>query len=247
MVTYDGVDTAELAGRLRTPSCLILASVTSTLDVIHQLAAEGAPAGTLVVAEEQVVGRGRFGRRWWSPAGAGIWLGYLVRPTRPLEGGVLSIRVGLALARTLSEMGVEVHLKWPNDLILRGRKLGGVLCEARRLGDSVDWIALGIGVNVFGRPPAEVADRAASLEEALPGVSRLAVLERLMPKLHRMSDAPFLDTSERALYEERHWLAGRGLREPASGVARGIDRDGALLVETEDGIERIVGGTVVAA
>src|SRR5712692_9312198 len=101
---YDGLQPADLAARLRAPGCLSLASVTCTMDILHELAAEGAPAGTVVLADEQISGRGRQGRRWHSPAGNGVWLSYLSRPSHATESGVLALRVGLAVADALAEV-----------------------------------------------------------------------------------------------------------------------------------------------
>ena len=129
-LTYDGVSPADLAARIRCPSCLVLRSVSSTLDLVHELAQEGAPAGTAVLAEQQVRGRGREGRRWHSPPGSGILLGYLHRPRSPGLAGVLALRVGLAGVGGLGAVGMAGRLKRPNDGWVRGRKAGGVLVGA---------------------------------------------------------------------------------------------------------------------
>ena len=246
-MSYDGLSPEELACRLRTPSCLSLARVTSTLDIIHELAAEGAPAGTVVLADEQVAGRGRLGRKWSSPPNSGIWLSYLVRPSQPLEGGVLAIRVGLAVLSTLEEIGVAAYLKWPNDVVVSDRKLAGVLCEGRWLGTATQWVAVGVGINV--RAPADRAiDReAATLDEFVPEITRVSVLERLVPKLHAMPHQPRVMEEERERFDAHDWLAGKNVQAPLRGSACGIDGDGALLVRTANGVERILGGSVVTA
>lgn len=245
---YDGLGPSELARRLGAPRCLSLVKVTSTLDIVHELAAEGAHHGTLVLADEQVTGRGRQGRRWHSPPGRGIWLGYLVRPRRAgLETGVLALRVGLAVADTVSELGAPVRLKWPNDIVARDRKLAGILCEARWHGNRVRWIAVGLGMNVHGPLPEQIVTSAIALERLICGVHRVEVLERLVPKLLALPDAPELSEGERAAYRCYDWLAGRELVAPLRGHVRGVDAGGALLVETPDGVERLAGGHIVAA
>ncbi len=244
---YDGLDPAALAARLGAPSCLALERVTSTLDIIHELALEGAACGALVLADEQVSGRGRQSRRWYSPKGCGVWLSSLKRPSRPVEGGVLALRTGLAVVRALADLGVVAQIKWPNDVMVHDRKLAGILCEARWRGQEIAWVALGIGINVHGPLPAEIAGRAISLDEVLPGVARLTVLDALMPWLRDLSDRPTLDESECLEFGQCDWLADRAVRKPVEGTARGVDRTGALVVETPDGMEHVVGGNVVPA
>jgi BirA family transcriptional regulator, biotin operon repressor / biotin---[acetyl-CoA-carboxylase] ligase len=247
-VRYDGLTPAELAARIRATSCLVLPTVTSTLDIVHELAAEGAPAGTVVVADEQVMGRGREGRRWLSPPGAGLLLGYLHRARGRGESlaGVLALRVGLAVGAALASLGVEVGLKWPNDVVLRDRKAGGILCEARSVPVG-GWVAVGIGLNVRSPVPREVADHAAALGDGRPDLTRVAVLEALLPLLQQLDDGPTLSEAERRGYGARDWLAGRELVEPVAGRVAGIDGDGALVVETGSGMRRVLAGTVVAA
>lgn len=245
-MTYDGLSPEEVARRTRTPRLLVLREVTSALDVLHDLAAEGAPAGTAVLADVQTRGRGRQGRSWHSPAGQGIWLTYLVRPPGPLESGVLALRVGLAVAATLERLGAAPRVKWPNDVLLDGRKVAGVLCEARSTPGAGGWVALGIGMNVHGPLPAEVVPGAIVLDEAVP-VTRIAVLEHLLPLLRELALSPRLDEAERRVYAALDWLSGRRLNAPAVGIARGIDADGALLVETPAGARRVVAGSVELA
>jgi BirA family biotin operon repressor/biotin-[acetyl-CoA-carboxylase] ligase len=244
---YDGVAHDELAVRLGVKRCLALESVASTLDVVHELAAAGAPDGTVVLADEQTAGRGRRGRSWQSPAGTGIWLGFLARPRAESERGVLALRVGLAVVESLEELGVQASLKWPNDVVVSDRKLGGVLCEARWAEGRAKWVAIGIGLNVHRPLPPELTGRAIALDEVAAGATRLQVLERLAPRLGSLRDAPSLDDAELAAFERHDWLRGRVLEAPVAGTARGIDSDGALLVETETGVERILGGSVATA
>jgi BirA family biotin operon repressor/biotin-[acetyl-CoA-carboxylase] ligase len=244
---YDGLGSSELAERLRVPQCVSLIRVTSTLDIVHELAADGAAAGMVVLADEQVAGRGRRGQVWHSPPGRGIWLGYLARPRRPIETGVLALRVGLAVAHTLEDLAVETRLKWPNDILLGERKLAGVLCETRWQGNHLRWVAVGIGMNVHGPLPAEVAKTAISLDAVRPGVRRVDVLEQLVPRLLGLPDDAELTTDEQLAYERFDWLRGKDLVKPLNGRVLGVDERGALLVKTGSGLERVAGGHVVAA
>lgn len=244
---YDRIDATDLAEFLAAPHCVYFARVSSTLDVVHEAAAQGAPAGTVVLADEQIAGRGRQGRSWSSPAGAGIWLGYLVRPARPLEGGLLAIRVGLAAAAVLEELGAAPTLKWPNDVLLHGRKLAGILCEARWAGDDLSWIAVGVGMNVHGPMAGALSRTAIALDEVLPHVTRRQVLHPLVRRLHRLETAPQLSAAEREAYARYDALTGRRLTRPVAGTVEGLSSDGALLVRTGTGVERVVGGGVVPA
>jgi BirA family biotin operon repressor/biotin-[acetyl-CoA-carboxylase] ligase len=246
-LTYDGVSPADLAARIRCPSCLVLRSVSSTLDLVHELAQEGAPAGTAVLADQQIRGRGREGRRWHSPPGSGILLGYLHRPRRQAVAGVLALRVGLAVGEALAALGIETRLKWPNDVVIRGRKAGGILCEARTVSREVAWVGVGIGLNVRGPVPSEVAQHAVALDAVRPGITRLEVLEALMPRLHRLAEGATLTEAERSSYQRYDWLAGQEVVEPVRGRVAGVDVEGALMVETSEGPQRVLAGSVVVA
>jgi BirA family biotin operon repressor/biotin-[acetyl-CoA-carboxylase] ligase len=235
---------ATLAAAVRTPDLLVLAEAPSTLDVVHALAAEGAAAGTAVLADAQTRGRGRQGRTWHSPRGRGIWLSYLVRPDNEAAASLLAIRTGLAVADALDDLGIPARLKWPNDVLCRDRKVAGILCETRWKGTHPEWTALGIGMNVHAPLPAGVAETACALDELVP-VTRRAVLERLLPRLHALPMSPRLTEDERAAWEARDWLAGRSLREPLAGIAQGIEGDGALRVATSTGVRRALAGHVI--
>lgn len=208
-----------------------LDEVTSTLDVAHDLAAKGADAGTLIVADTQTAGRGRMGRSWRSEKGAGAWLTLIERPRDASALDVLSLRVGLALAPALDEFSVApIQLKWPNDLYVNNRKLAGILIEARWREGVPEWVAIGIGINL--RPPASEA-RAIGLRE---GTSREDVLMAIVPGLrHAASLTGPLTDAERDAFAARDWAKGRRCREPVVGTVQGIDASGALLVALASG------------
>ena len=233
-LALDGVPAADLALRWGVPQCGLFRQLGSTLDALHDLGAQGAAVGTAVIAEEQTAGRGRDGRTWHSPAG-GVWLGVLLRPAR-VELGVMSVRVGLAVADAVDALlgRPEVRLKWPNDVLLAERKLGGILCEGRWQGEALQWLAVGVGVNVCNPIPGAVARHAVALAEWLPAVRRIDLLDRLVPALARLTGATgvaALSERECAAFAARDWLLGRQLRAPAAGRARGLRPDGALLVD----------------
>lgn len=219
-----------------------LEHATSTQDVLHGLAAEGAPAGTAVVAAEQGAGRGSRGRQWHSPRG-GLWLSVLLRPVRsvrPVGVEVLSLRVGLAVADALAAVpGLPpVALKWPNDLVLADGKVGGILCEARWQGDRLTWVAVGVGLNVTNRLPADTAMPATCLAAYCPELTAEALAEPIARAVAGLAvDNPLLDAAELAAFAARDWLRGRALSAPVAGRAAGVAGDGALIVRRREGYD----------
>lgn len=231
------------------PTLVRYGEVGSTQDALHALAEAGAPAGTAVVAEVQTSGRGSRGRTWRSPAG-GLWLSVLYRPDDPAAVEVLSLRIGLAAAAALARVGVAaVRLKWPNDLILGGRKFGGILCEARWQGERPAWVAAGLGLNVTNPVPADARTAAVALGALHPGLTVETVCEPLLAALRTVgAHTGPLSAIELAAFEARDWLRGRALLEPLAGVAEGIDADGALRVRAADGRVAVArSGSVVLA
>jgi BirA family transcriptional regulator, biotin operon repressor / biotin---[acetyl-CoA-carboxylase] ligase len=223
------------------PRVELLESTTSTLDVAHRIAAEGAPAGTLVVANEQTAGRGRGGKSWQSSRGAGIWLTLIERPTDSSGLEVLSLRVGLAAAEALDRFAPEpIRLKWPNDLYLDRGKLAGILVEARWREGAVEWVAIGLGVNVSA--PQEV-ENAAGLE---PGTDRLDVLGELVPALRVAAQAHgALGSSEREEFNARDMARGKACVQPAIGRVAGITPTGELLIALADSVIPFRSGSLV--
>ncbi len=237
----DGASARELREALELPRVELLETTTSTLDVAHRIAAEGAPAGTLVIANEQTAGRGRGGKSWQSSPGAGLWLTLIERPADTSGLGVLSLRVGLAAAEALDRFAPEpIRLKWPNDLYIDRAKLAGVLVEARWREQSVEWIAIGLGVNVS--PPDKISG-AAWLE---PGTARVDVLTELVPGLRAaaLSTGP-LDEGELEEFNARDLARGRACTEPARGRVTGINSEGELLVALADSVASFRSGSLV--
>lgn len=203
-------------------------AVSSTMDVAHALAADGAPAGVLVVADRQLRGRGRGGRAWESADGAGLWMTLLERPDDPRVIGVLALRLGLAMAAALSPfVDAPICLKWPNDLHAGRGKLAGILVEARWRENAVDWVAIGIGVN------RRVPDGFPGAASIRAGVSRAELLLAIMPRLREAAvTRGHLSEAECAAWSARDLARGRRIREPGDGIVEGIAADGALLVRT---------------
>lgn len=153
------------------------ARLSSTNDYLKQLAESGAPEGTVVIAAEQFSGKGRLGRSWASPPG-GAWFSLLLKPPIPVEqAGCISVLVAVSVARALcGRWGVPVGVKWPNDLYIRARKLGGILVELSSRASQIHWLIAGIGINVNNELPQETRIPATSLAREL---GREIVLEEL--------------------------------------------------------------------
>jgi BirA family transcriptional regulator, biotin operon repressor / biotin---[acetyl-CoA-carboxylase] ligase len=240
-VRLDGVTGAQLRDALDLPRVELLETTTSTLDVAHRLAGEGAPSGTLVIANEQTAGRGRGGKSWQSPPEAGLWLTLIERPADTSGLDVLSIRIGLAAAEALDRFAPEpIRLKWPNDLYVDRGKLAGILVEARWREQAVEWIAIGLGINV--RAPENMED-AAGLE---PGTARVDVLVELIPSLRQAAAATGpLGAEELEEFNARDLARGRTCIQPARGRVAGITPTGELLVALADTVAPFRSGSLV--
>ena len=243
VVTYDGYDPAALARLLDVPRLVVFDSTTSTMDDAHGLAAVGAPAGTVLLADRQAAGRGRNGRRWTSESGQGIWMTIIERPNDPRAVDVLSIRVGLRAAAALDRYATSpIGLKWPNDLYVGDGKLAGILIEARWRASRIDWLAIGIGVNV--RPPNDVAGAAALRD----GTERVDVLAELVPAVRAAASArDVLTPREVEAFTARDVARGRTSVEPVAGTVLGINDAGELLVDTGTGVRAVRDGSLTFA
>jgi BirA family biotin operon repressor/biotin-[acetyl-CoA-carboxylase] ligase len=240
---YDGRTAGELSEILGLPRIELFDAVSSTLDVTHALGGEGALAGTLVLAEAQTAGRGRLGRSWQSERGAGIWLTLLERPESDEALGVLSLRLALALAPALEAFAdAPIRLKWPNDVYAGERKLAGVLVEARWHGARLDWLAIGVGINM--RTPAGF--EGAALTRAR---DRVEVLGRVIPALRAAvgTGTSRLTEAEMTRFRERDLAVGRESTAPGQGIVAGVRADGALLVDTPSGRTAFLAGSLVLA
>ena len=238
----DGLDSAALAALLGVPRVVHRASVSSTMDEGHRIAAEGAEPGTLVVAGEQTAGRGRGGRRWMASFDRGLWMTLVERPATPSGLDVLSLRLGLRAAPVLDLFtDGAVQLKWPNDLHVDGRKLAGILVEARWRQGHVEWVAIGVGVN-FALPDGLGA------ATVRPSTRRSDLLLHLLPALRAAAAARGpLSEAELAGFAARDLARGRQTLQPAAGVAKGITPDGALIIDSDEGRALFRGGSLVFA
>ncbi len=211
------------------------------MDIAHAGAGDGAPHGTVVVAESQKAGRGRSGKSWTSHRGAGVWTSVLLRRAAVAPPGVLSLRVGLALADALDRYtSVATQLKWPNDLFLGGRKLAGILTEARWRGPQLEWIVVGVGVNL---QHAGTAPDTASLGAGAAPASVLVDVVRAV--LSASVIAGELSDRELAAFTRRDLALGRQVTSPLPGRVAGIDSRGGIRVQTASGERVAVSGSLI--
>jgi BirA family biotin operon repressor/biotin-[acetyl-CoA-carboxylase] ligase len=226
------------------------ARIGSTSDRLKDLAREGAPELTVVTAEVQTAGRGRQGHTWISPRG-NLYLSVLLRPSRDLAP-VIPLVAGVAVHTALAGLGVDTRLKWPNDVLRDGRKLAGILAEAAAGSDGPDWVVLGLGLNVD--PASDLPPGATSLSAESGRAFPLdevpaAVLHELRLAYARADSSPrsaLLAAWRKASVDWwGHTVSAREGEREVRGLAKGLDEDGALRLELDDGqIRRVTSGEV---
>ena len=229
-----------------------LESCSSTNDEAARLARAGARHGTVVIAERQTGGRGREGRVWQSPAG-GLYLSAIIRPHMPIvDVPPMTLAIGIGLCDAVRFAGAPATLKWPNDLLVRGRKLAGVLVEAQSQGNKLESVVVGIGVNLDGELPAPVSDTGITLAEASGvAIDRESFISQLLADVERWVDR-YVGVGLEAIIPAWHDRMALGLAARANvdgkaliGEVAGLDLDGALLLRDEEGVmHRVRSGDV---
>ena len=222
--------------------------VVSTQLLAHEAAAKGAPEGTLVLAELQTGGKGRLGRQWHSPRGSGIWMSLIVRPQIPLpKTPQMTLLTAVAIARTIQEeTGLQVRIKWPNDLFIGDKKVCGILTELHAEADQVHYLVIGIGINVNNEAadfPEPLAQIATSLRiESGTKVDRLQLLQRFCANFEETYDRylqrgfqPVKEEWESLSYTIGRWVSVQTISQSLEGRAVGLDDEGVLLLEDEAG------------
>jgi BirA family biotin operon repressor/biotin-[acetyl-CoA-carboxylase] ligase len=228
--------------------------VSSTNDLAASLAEHGVREGCVVIADTQTAGRGRHGRSWCSPAGAGLYVSVVMRPL-PRAVPLITVAAGVAVAEGIrAATGLAPALKWPNDVYVGSRKLAGILAEAGSTSSGVQHVVLGFGINLLPAAyPSDIAGRATSLEGELGrDVDRGAVLAECLAALAARYDdlqrgrpAAVLDAwraCARPMFGRAvEWDSRHGVQR---GVAQDVDETGALVVRTATGPERVISGEV---
>jgi BirA family biotin operon repressor/biotin-[acetyl-CoA-carboxylase] ligase len=227
--------------------------VASTNDIAARLAEQGEREGTVILADVQRAGRGRLGRRWASPSGAGLYLSLILRPPSPF---LLTLAAGVGIADGLERAtGLVIALKWPNDLYIGPKKVAGILAEGGAMEHGRSAVVLGVGINLRTAVyPPDVADRATSIEAELGRpIERSLVLTETLAGMHASYEALLARRSAEVLAAWRtrakRWL-GRPVQfhemgREVLGTARDVDDTGALLVDTATGVHRVIAGEVL--
>jgi len=233
-------------------------TVDSTNSTAYQLALEGADEGEVVVAESQKKGRGRLGRDWFSPPFTNLYLSVILRPKRhPHQVPLITLMAAVATAEAILKFsGLLPLIKWPNDILLKERKVAGLLNEIYSEMDRIHFVILGIGVNLnmdVEMLPREIQEKATSLRQEMgQEISRKAFLQTLLKELERWYAIFLNEGGEAILRAWRDWAQIRGRQvkvssfgETLAGVAVDVDSDGALILQMEEGVmKRVVAGDV---
>lgn len=255
----DAVSESEIASLLDTrflgKKVYSYKEVGSTNNTAKLLAEQGALDGTLVVTEIQSSGKGRRGRGWTSPAGEGIWMSFVLKPSiMPFHASMLTLVAGMAVVDGLEKAGVKASIKWPNDIVCSGKKVCGILTEMSAEMDFINYIVIGIGINVNTKEfPEEIAGVAVSLYQENPKTYHRAQIISDVLKAFEGYYESFLKTEDLTYLTERYGQylinINRQVRivEKDSefvGTARGINNKGELLVETDGAVRAVASGEV---
>ena len=219
--------------------------IDSTNLWIKRLAKEGAPEGTLALAEFQSAGRGRLGRSWEVPEGTSVMMSILLRPKfEPQYAPMLTLVMGMAVAKAVKKLGFDVSIKWPNDVVVSHKKICGILTEMGVRDGKIDYAVIGVGINVNIREfPEEMADKATSLylesgrefdRSQIPGLV-MEAFEKYYEKFAATCDLSGLKEEYESILANYNQPVRVLAKEPYEGVARGITDGGELLVEKTDG------------
>lgn len=255
IINYDEVK-GELTASLIGKKLIHFQSVGSTNDKAKELAVK-AEEGTVIVAEEQTSGKGRLGRSWSSPGRKGIYASIILKPDmEPFNAAKLTLLGAAAVALALEDCGIESQIKWPNDIIINGKKAAGILTEMSSELGIVNYIILGIGINVnqsVEELPPELVDRATSLMIAAgKAIQRKHLLAQVLNRLDELY-AQFKEKGDidQALdiCRERSAVIGKDIivvqgRKQRPGHAVSINHDGELMVRFDEGLEQVISGEV---
>ncbi|MCX9084370.1 MAG: biotin--[acetyl-CoA-carboxylase] ligase [Candidatus Methanoperedens sp.] len=227
---------------------------TESTNIIAREIATSVNEGTIVIAELQTAGRGRLGHKWISPEG-GIWLSIILKPgIEPVYAPRITLLAGVSVAKTMQDLGLPAKIKWPNDIIINGKKVSGILTEIGAEVDVIDYLIVGIGIDAnvdTGAFPGEFRDYSTSLEKEVGHkINRVEFVQKLLEEFESLYMKFKEDGFSHILEEWRNmsatigqWVKITAQARTIYGEAIGVDNEGALIVETAEGhLEKIVAG-----
>lgn len=230
-------------------------SISSTMDIAEELGIKGAPEGTLILAEAQTKGKGRLGRTWFSPKYKGIYLSLILKPNiLPNQAPLITLLSAVSICEAIKEIsGLDTQIKWPNDILIHNKKIGGILTQLNAETDTVRFVIIGIGLNVNNDKKTLVAAATSLKEQKKQSLDRIKLLQELLRRIEA-NYLLFQKKGSPAIVEKwRQYSVTLGKRvkithhkERLEGEAIDIDIDGGLLIRNDFGlIEKIMAGDVV--
>ncbi len=230
-------------------------TVSSTMDIAMKLGLQGLPEGTVVLAEAQTKGRGRLGRDWFSPKYKGIYLSLILRPKiLPNQATILTLLAAVSICEAIKEIvGLDVQIKWPNDILIHNKKLGGILTEINAEMDQVRFVVIGIGINVNNDKKTLVLGATSLKEQREENPSRIELVQRILRNIEK-NYFNFQEKGSKFVIEkwrDYNITLGRRIKvfyhkEHIEGEATDIDTDGSLLLRKDNGIiQKVTAGDVV--
>ncbi|MEI6631506.1 MAG: biotin--[acetyl-CoA-carboxylase] ligase [bacterium] len=230
-------------------------TVSSTMDVAVEMGMRGSIEGTIVIAEGQSRGRGRFNREWFSPKYKGIYLSLILRPRiAPNAAPILTLLAAVSICEAIKEVtGIDARIKWPNDILIHNKKLAGILTEISAETDITHFVVIGLGLNVNNDKKSLIAGATSLAEQKKDKVSRTELLQEILRRIENN----YLDLKENSAgaildkWRKSNLTLGRRVRVVSNkntreGQALDIDTDGALLIRNDSGlIEKVMAGDIV--
>ncbi|MCX5700574.1 MAG: biotin--[acetyl-CoA-carboxylase] ligase [Candidatus Omnitrophica bacterium] len=246
----NGLDTKVLGRKI-----LYFDSLNSTMDMAMQLGIKGASEGTMILAEAQNKGRGRLGRIWSSPKYKGLYFSLILRPDLlPAQASILTFMAAISICEAVKEVaGIDAQIKWPNDILVHSKKLGGILTEISAETDKVNFVNIGIGINVNNDKKSLISGATSLREQKKEEVSRLELLQEILRRL----EANYLLLAKKGSsiiidkWRQNNLTLGRRVKvycqsKHIEGEAVDIDKDGGLLIRKDSGLtQKVMTGDVV--
>ncbi len=247
---YQGLKTKSFGRKI-----LYFDTLSSTMDMATQLALKGAGEGTVVLAEAQTKGRGRLGRIWHSPKYKGLYFSLILRPSISLDkASIITLLAGVSICEAIKELsGLDLQIKWPNDILMHNKKLGGILTEIKAEVDEVNYIIIGMGLNINNDSKSLISGSTSLKENKASYPSRLKILQEVLYRLElnyqvlaKKGAKPVIDKWRQFAVTLGRRVKVYSHREHLEGEAFDIDSDGGLLIRNDSGItQKVIAGDVV--